>query len=291
MLKGTYTALITPFKGPHNKIDFDCLELLLEEQLKNNIEGVVVLGTTGETPTLLQEEQLSLIAFVVKKLKNQMDIIIGTGTNSTLTTIQQTKIAQDMGADKALVVTPYYNKPTQEGIYKHFEALSSETTLPLIIYNIQSRTGRNIDTDTMSLIAELPHVVGIKEASGNIEQMMDVLSKIHKPSFSVISGDDALTFPLLALGGHGVISVVSNLMPGLVKKMVDLCLEGDFEAARLLHFRLLPLFKGAFLESNPAPIKEAMNIRGLNVGGVRLPLCTVTNETRIKLHEILGALL
>ncbi|MCX6994887.1 MAG: 4-hydroxy-tetrahydrodipicolinate synthase [Chlamydiae bacterium] len=291
MLKGTYTALITPFKGPHNKIDFDCLELLLEEQLKNNIEGVVVLGTTGETPTLLQEEQLSLIAFVVKKLKNQMDIIIGTGTNSTLTTIQQTKIAQDMGADKALVVTPYYNKPTQEGIYKHFEALSSETTLPLIIYNIQSRTGRNIDTDTMSLIAELPPVVGIKEASGNIEQMMDVLSKIHKPSFSVISGDDALTFPLLALGGHGVISVVSNLMPGLVKKMVDLCLEGDFEAARLLHFRLLPLFKGAFLESNPAPIKEAMNIRGLNVGGVRLPLCTVTNETRIKLHEILGALL
>ena len=167
MLKGTYTALITPFKGPHNKIDFDCLELLLEEQLKNNIEGVVVLGTTGETPTLLQEEQLSLIAFVVKKLKNQMDIIIGTGTNSTLTTIQQTKIAQDMGADKALVVTPYYNKPTQEGIYKHFEALSSETTLPLIIYNIQSRTGRNIDTDTMSLIAELPHVVGIKEASGD----------------------------------------------------------------------------------------------------------------------------
>ncbi|MEI6531594.1 MAG: 4-hydroxy-tetrahydrodipicolinate synthase [Chlamydiota bacterium] len=291
MLKGTYTALITPFKGPHHEIDFDSLEMLLENQLKHKIEGVIVLGTTGETPTLLPEEQKALIAFVVQKLKNRMEIIVGTGTNSTRTTIHQTQIAQDMGADKALVVTPYYNKPTQEGIYKHFEALSSETTLPLVIYNIQGRTGRNIDTDTLRLIAELPHIVGVKEASGNIEQMMEVLATICKPSFAVLSGDDALTLPLIALGGRGVISVVSNLMPGLVKKMVDLSLQGDFEAARLLHFQLLPLFKGAFLESNPGPIKEAMNIAGLQAGGVRLPLCTVKNETRSKLQEILGALL
>lgn len=294
MLKGVYTALVTPFKGPDShEIDFERLDDLLEAQAASGVAGVVVLGTTGETPTLLDTEQKSLIDFVVKKLKGRLEIIVGTGTNSTLKTLHLTKLAEEAGADKALVVTPYYNKPTQEGIYKHFEVLAHQTNLPLIVYNIQGRTGRNIDTDTLTKIADLPRVVGVKEASGNIEQMMEVIAAIHhkRPDFAVLSGDDALTLPLMALGGHGVISVVSNLMPSLVKQMVDAALRGDFTSAQQLHFRLYPLFKGAFLETNPAPIKEAMNIAGFQVGGVRLPLCHVKKETTAKLQAILGELL
>lgn len=294
MLKGVYTALITPFtSNDHQQVDFEKLDQLLEEQLAHRVDGVVILGTTGETPTLLEDEQKAIIKFTVGKLKGRMEVIVGTGTNSTLKTILLTKAAEEAGADKALIVTPYYNKPTQEGIYKHFEVLSHQTTLPLIVYNIQGRTGRNIDTDTLKKIADLPRVVGVKEASGNVEQMMEVLAAIHhhRPDFAVLSGDDALTLPLLSLGGHGVISVVSNLLPGLLKEMVDSALQGDFEKARDLHYRLLPLFKGAFLETNPAPIKTAMNIAGKQVGGVRLPLCDVKQDTKAKLETILGELL
>lgn len=288
MLKGVYTALVTPFTQ-RGEVDFSSFEGLLDDQLDNGVDGVVVLGTTGETPTLLDEEQRDLIAYTVKKLKGKMKVIVGTGSNSTLKTVKNTEAAAKAGADMALVVTPYYNKPTQEGIYRHFQEVAG--LLPLIVYNIQGRTGRNIETGTLRRIADLPSVIGVKEASGSLEQMMEVLSSIERPDFAVLSGDDNLTLPLLALGGHGVISVVSNLVPGLVKEMVALGLQGHFEKARKLHFQLLPLFKGAFLETNPAPIKEALNIAGRQVGGVRLPLCDVSSETRAKLKAILQELL
>lgn len=289
MLKGTYTALVTPFNSNH-EVDFDRLEALFDEQCRHKVDGVVVLGTTGETPTLFEEEQQEIVKRALKALKGKMKVIVGTGTYATHKTIKLTQAAEEAGADAALIVTPYYNKPTQEGIYKHFEAISQNSLLPIIVYNIQGRTGRNIDTDTLKKIADLPTVIGVKEASGNIEQMMEVLS-LQRPDFSVLCGDDALTLPLIALGGHGVISVVSNLVPALVKKMVDAALAGDFSSAQKLHYQLLPLFKGAFLESNPAPIKEALNIAGFQVGGVRLPLCGVKAETRDKLKAILAGLL
>lgn len=284
-LKGTYTAMITPMQQD-SEIDYNGFRTHVKTQLESGIDGLVPLCTTSETPTLAEEEEVELIKIAMDERAKyeqatgaHIPIMIGAGSNNTKDALRYAQRAKEAGADAALVVTPYYNKPSQAGIVKHFETVCA-VGIPIVAYNIQGRTGVNIATDTLAKIAELPNVVGVKEASGNIQQMADVIAKIklHKPDFSVMSGDDALTLPLLALGGDGVISVVSNLAPKRVKAMVDAALRGEFSAARELHFGLLPIFKAAFVEGNPSSIKCAMNLKGLPAGSVRAPLVDVSED-------------
>jgi len=290
LLKGSYTALITPFKN--GEVDFDGLIKLINYQLANNIDGLLVLGTTGETPTLTQEEQIEIIKVSKKTINGKVPLMVGTGAYSTYKTIENTRIAKELGADIALIVTPYYNKPTDEGLYRHFLEVSSNVDIPIVVYNIQSRTGKNIDTPVLKRIAQLKNIIGVKEASGNINQMMDVIQSIvsYKPDFSVMCGDDALTLPLISVGGLGVISVVSNIVPQRVVKMVNSALNGDFNLARKIHYEILPLIKGIFIETNPIPIKTAMNMLGMPSGEVRLPLCEMQEYNRNKLKSILDSM-
>ena len=251
----------------------------------------LALGTTAETPTLdektgSEEDKIIEIVFEeVRKFEKTSDkkipVILGAGSNNTKDAILYCERAKKVGADAALVVTPYYNKPSKEGIFRHFEAVS-KVGIPIVVYNIQGRTGLNIPTDLMERIAELPNIAGVKEASGNISQMMDVIAKIKskKQDFAVLSGDDGLTLPLMATGGDGVISVVSNLAPALVAQMVTEGLKGNFDKAREIHYRLLPFFKAAFVDGNPTSIKYAMSIKGFCKPYVRLPLVEVTDSAK-----------
>ena len=285
-IKGVITALITPFTQS-GEVDYEGLRANIRFQIEQGVSGILPLGTTGETPTLTREEQDEIIKISVEEAKGKVLVMVGTGTNSTKTTIKYTQRAQELGADMALVVTPYYNKPTQEGIYQHFKAVTQSVSLPVMIYNIQGRTGKNIETSTMQRIAALPNVVSVKEASGDVNQMGDVLSSIANDSFTVMSGDDGLTLPLLSLGGMGVVSVVSNLVPGKVVEMVNSGLSGNFTKARELHLELLPLFKGAFIESNPQPIKYLMARAGMAAGPCRLPLMELSVGNKPLLDDLL----
>lgn len=290
-MKGLYTVVVTPFTKNY-QLDKENLRQHLRFQLEHGVDGIVVLGTTGEAPTLSHAEKEAVIRIAVEEVKGRAHLMVGTGSYSTQQTIEDTLKAQDLGADAALVVTPYYNKPTQEGLYLHFKALAEATTLPICVYNIQGRTGVNVQTDTLARIATLSNILGVKEASGNVSQMSDVIETIarHRSGFNVLSGDDGLTLPLLALGGHGIFSVVSNLVPGPVKKMVDLSLAGHFEEARNLHYALAPLFKNAFIETNPSPIKAALQMCGRSAGPCRLPLCDLRPENNAKLQKIVEQL-
>lgn len=286
-MKGVHTAIITPFK-PNGSYDEEGFKELLEKQVEAGVQGIVVLGTTGETPTLKSEEKKRIIQFARKQISTSTKLIVGTGTNATETSIEETLLAEALGADGALVVAPYYNKPTQEGLYFHYKAITEATKLPLIIYNIAGRTGVNIQTSTLKRLLNYPSIVGVKEASGNILQMMDVIEmRDHeRPDFKVLSGDDNLTLPLMAAGGDGVISVISNLVPELVVKLYSLCSKGDFEEARKLHYQLQPLFKGAFIETNPIPIKTLMHFSGLPSGPCRLPLSLPLPENEKSLRHL-----
>lgn len=286
-LKGTFTAMITPMKK-NGAVDYEGFRKHIKNQLKAGIDGLVPLCTTSETPTLDEDEEDKMLDIIMeeraaykKATGKNVPIIVGTGSNNTRDAVRYTQRAKEAGADAALVVTPYYNKPSQEGIYRHFAAVS-KVGLPILVYNIQGRTGTNIATDTLARIADLPNIIGVKEASGNINQMGDVIAKVKSkhPNFAVLSGDDGLTLPLLSLGGDGVVSVVSNLAPKEVKAMVDAGLKGKFEEARKVHFRLLPIFKGAFVDGNPTSIKYAMNLKGLPAGGVRAPLVEVNANAK-----------
>ncbi len=285
--KGTYTALVTPFKN--DNVDYEGLKRNIQFQIAEGIEGIVPLGTTGETPTLSEEEQEKIIKLCIETAKGKVKIMVGTGSNSTKNTIEKTQRAKDLGADAVLIVTPYYNKPTQEGIFQHFKAVSDAVDIPIVVYNIQGRSGVNIETSTLLRIAKLQGIIGVKEASGNINQMMDVIRLIQTshPHFSVLSGDDGITVPLIALGGKGVVSVVSNLIPGKIVRMVNAASQGNIVLARQLHYDLLLLFQTAFIETNPIPIKEAMNMCGMAAGNCRLPLCEMKPENREKLKKVL----
>lgn len=272
-LNGTFTALITPFLDDGG-VDYVALEQLIESQIEYE-NGLLALGTTGETPNLLPEEKKDIIKLVVKKSRDKVPVMVGTGTNSHYETIKDTKQAKELGADFALIVTPYYIKPNDEGIFQHFEKIN-EIGIPLVVYNIQGRTCKNISTNLLERLAELENVVGVKEASGSISQMMDVIANLSE-DFSVLSGDDSMALPLLSLGGKGVVSVVSNLYPGEISEMINYGLSGDFERAKDLHYRLLPFFRAAFVETNPIPIKAAMAMRGLIKENYRLPLCGLNN--------------
>lgn len=283
-LSGVYTAIITPF-DKEGKLDELGLRKNIQFQIKNGVDGIVALGTTGESPTLDEAEKELVIKIAREETKGKTVLIVGTGSYSTQHAIHNSKRALQLGADYALVVTPYYNKPTQEGLYLHFKAISEATSLPMIIYNIQGRTGQNIQTETLKRLAKLPNIIGIKESSGNIAQIQEVIYSIknERPEFCVLSGDDYITLPLIAMGGDGVISVVSNLCPALVKQMTTAALAGDFAKARKIHYELTPIFVGAFIETNPMPIKAAMNHVGMSAGGCRLPLCDLQPDNHRKL--------
>ncbi len=287
-VRGVHTAIVTPFDAKGG-LDEEGLVRNLHFQMHHGVDGIVALGTTGESPTLLPFERERIILRCVAETNGKTLLTVGTGSYSTQQTIEHTLQAEDLGADMALVVTPYYNKPTQEGLYRHFKAVSEAVGIPIIIYNIQGRTSQNLQTDTLKRLADLPNITGIKEASGNILQINEVMELIarHRPSFSVMSGDDCLTLSVMALGGDGVISVVSNLIPAQIKALVQAFDRGDYAAARDLHYQLMPLFRGAFIETNPIPIKAAMNLCGMAAGGCRLPLCELLPENAKKLHELL----
>lgn len=283
-LQGTITALITPFI--HQKLDLQGLIKNIGHQISSGVNGILLLGTTGEGSTLTPQEKAQVIAAAVHEAKGKVPILVGTGSNSTHQTIENTLQAKSLGADGALVVTPYYNRPTQEGIYRHFEALTEAVDFPIILYNIPSRCGTNIDTHTVLRIAALPNIIGIKEASGSVSQAADILAASSQfPNFKLFSGDDALTIPMMALGAAGIISVVSNLVPKEMVAMTKAALQGDFEEARKMHFEWLPLFKAAFIETNPIPIKALMEICGMPAGSCRLPLYQMAEENLNKLRH------
>jgi len=288
--RGAYTALITPMKE-NGDVDYDGFKRLINFQLEEGIDGLVPLGTTGETPTLDNDEQERLIRLSVDEVKGKVPVIIGAGSNDTKHMTGYVKRAKDMGADAALVVTPYYNKPNDDGLIRHFEAAAA-VGLPIVVYNIASRTGRNIPAPLMEKIAAIRGIAGVKEASGDLNQMADILHTIALPRksgenpFYVLSGDDGFTLPLAALGGDGVVSVISNLVPAKVKALTKACLAGDFVEARKLHYELAPLAKAAFVETNPAPIKLAMSWAGLPAGPTRLPLGKLSGASEALLRKV-----
>ena len=274
--RGAWTALVTPMTES-GEINYEGFRELIEFQLSQGIDGILPLGTTGETPTLEESEEEKLLEIAVKTAKGKAQIMAGAGSNDTKHMIRYVERAKKVGADCALVVTPYYNKPNDDGLFRHFEE-AGKIGIPIIVYNIASRTGRNIPTPLMEKISHIPNIVGVKEASGDINQMGDVIREIAIPKqkeggkFLVFSGDDGMTLPLLSLGGDGVISVISNLFPAKVKALVWAALEGRYEEARAIHFELLPFVKAAFVETNPIPIKQALNWAGHKVGPARMPL-------------------
>ena len=284
MLKGTSTALITPFTN--DKIDFDDLEKLLKYQLDGGVNSLVILGTTGEPCTMSREEKISVVRFVVDFVKGRLPIIVGAGANSTYETIENAKLFTDLGADGFLMVTPYYNKCTQAGLVAHFTKVAEKISLPIILYNVPSRTGVNMTPETFSTLADIDNIVAVKEASGNMEQIEECL-RLSKDKAEVISGDDSLTVPIMAMGGSGVISVASNILPRFVSHMTASVLNGDIMSAVDMQLKLLPLVKALFSEVNPIPVKKASELLGLSSGEIRLPLTKMTEKNAVVLERIL----
>jgi 4-hydroxy-tetrahydrodipicolinate synthase len=273
-------------------VDYDGFRELIESQIQGGISGLVPLGSTGESPVLDDDEKETLIRTIVAAVHGRLPVIVGTGSNSTRIAVAYTRRAKELGADAALVVTPYYNKPNDEGLLRHFETIAKEG-LPLLIYNIASRTGRNIDAGLMERLAAIPGIIGVKESSGDLNQMGDIIKhtalkrRAAGKDFSVLSGDDGLTLPLLALGGDGIISVVSNLVPARVAALTKAGLDGDFEQARRIHYELLPLIKAVFVETNPIPIKAALTLAGKPAGPTRLPLGALSKSNEALLRQVM----
>ena len=286
MYSGCLVAMITPFRD--GQVDEPALRDLVRFHLKNGTDGLVPCGTTGESVSMTEEEQIRVIEIVVEEVNGKIPVIAGTGTNSTAKTVKLTKLAQKVGADAALVVTPYYNKPTQQGLYLHFEAVAKETELPLVLYNVPSRTSVNMLPETVARLAKIPTIVAIKEASGSMDQASQIIESVP-PEFAVLSGDDSLTLPLLSLGGTGVISVVGNIAPAAMSELVRAYRSGNVARARELHYQLFELCRAMFIETNPIPIKTAAGILGLCSPELRLPMCPPSEATRQKLEASLQA--
>ncbi len=288
MFQGVFTAIVTPF-NEDTSINEKDLKKLLDFNIENGVSGIVPMGTTGESPTLNHDEHVHVIEIVCKHVNKRVPVIAGTGSNSTREALFMTSRAKDLGADASLQVAPYYNKPTQEGFYRHFTAIADEADLPIIIYNIPGRSGKNIETDTIVRLSEHPNIIGVKEASGSLPQIMDVIDRTPD-DFIVLSGDDNLTLPLMAAGGKGVISVASNIIPDRMNALVKAGLNGDFEKMRKLHYELLPFFKVEFIETNPIPIKTALAMKGMIKEVFRLPMCEMYPENKKKLKRVLEEL-
>lgn len=275
-LNGVFTAIVTPFSN--GKVDFKKLADLVEFQIESGVDGIVPAGTTGESPTLTIDEHSQVIETVISVAKSRCLTIAGTGANSTAEAIHLTQMAKRAGADASLQVTPYYNKPTQEGLYMHFSTIADETEIPLVLYNIPSRTGIPIAVETISRLSKNSNIIAVKEAGGSVERVSAILDACD---ITILCGDDSLTIPMMSVGAKGVISVASNIIPREVKEMVDAFAKGNAEKAKMLHMKFYSLFRDIFLETNPIPIKAAMAIKGLlDKEEYRLPLCPITNKNR-----------
>jgi 4-hydroxy-tetrahydrodipicolinate synthase len=283
MFRGAIVAIVTPFKN--GKVDEAALRKLVEFQIKNGTDGIVPCGTTGESSTLSHEEHDRVIEVVIDAAKKRVPVIAGTGSNSTAEAIRLTRHAYKAGADGALMVCPYYNRPTQEGLYQHYKAIAEAVPIPIIVYNIPGRTGVNINPDTLARLAKIKNIVGVKEASGSIKQMSDVIH-LCGPKFDVLSGDDLFTLPLMAMGGHGVISVISNVAPADMAAMVDAFVAGDLKKARTLHYKMVPLIDILFVETNPTPVKAVLAMMKKISYEVRLPLYKLSDANYEKLKKI-----
>jgi 4-hydroxy-tetrahydrodipicolinate synthase len=283
--QGSIVALITPFRN--GQVDEPKLRELVEFHVTQGTDGIVPCGTTGEDPGLSHAEHERVVEVIVETAAGRLPVIAGTGSNSTAHTVDLSRHAERAGAAAALVVSPYYNKPTQEGLYRHFRTVAEAITLPVFVYNIQSRTAVNVETDTLArLHRDCQNVVGVKEASGSLDQMSQVMGACG-PDFIMLSGDDNLTLPLMSVGGRGVISVIANIVPREVADLTHAALDDDWKRARELHYRLYPLAKAAFLETNPIPIKEAMAMAGMIEPEFRLPMCRMGEANRERLRTIL----
>jgi len=285
MLSGSIVAIVTPFKD--NKIDEEKLKSLVEYHVSNGTNGILPCGTTGESPTLNHEEHQRVIQICIDTAKGRIPILAGTGSNSTAEAVSLTQHAAKAGANAALIVTPYYNKPSQEGLYRHFKMVADSAGIPIILYNIAGRTARNIETPTMARLAQdCKNIIGVKEASGSLDQMQAVKAACPE-NFLLFSGDDALTLPILSIGGVGVISVAANIIPKDVLALIDAYNKGKTDEAQKIHYKMLPLIKALFLDTNPIPVKIAMGLMGLCSNELRLPLCPMSPESLSKLKNAL----
>jgi len=286
MFKGVFTAIITPFKED-GSLDEECLKKLIDFNISNGVSGIVPCGTTGESPTLSHPEHDRVIELTVQHVNERVPVIAGTGSNSTAEAIRLSKHAEEVGADGLLIVNPYYNKPTQEGLYRHFKAVADAVRVPVVVYNIKGRTGVNVETATLvRLMKDCDNIQAVKEASGDLEQMKQVIAQ-RKEGFAVLSGDDNITLDLIKAGGNGVVSVASNIVPDRMVAMVKAALDGNFSEAEKLNSSLGPLFEVEFIETNPIPIKCGLAFKGMCNEVYRLPMCELRPENKEKLKEVL----
>jgi 4-hydroxy-tetrahydrodipicolinate synthase len=286
MFKGVFTAIVTPFNEDES-VDEESLKKLIDFNIENGVAGIVPCGTTGESPTLNDEEQKRVIELTVQHVNGRVPVIAGTGSNCTKHAIEMTKYAEEVGADGALLVNPYYNKPTQEGLYRHFKAIADSVKISCVVYNIKGRTGVNVETPTLMRLAnDCKNIVAVKEASGSIEQIKEVISQ-RPEGFSVLSGDDNITLELIKAGGDGVISVASNLVPDKMSRMVKLALEGNFDEAEKINAELSRLFEAEFIETNPIPIKYMLSLKGMCKEVYRLPMCELSDEHKQEVKKLL----
>ncbi len=285
MFKGSIVAIVTPFRN--GKVDEQKLRDLIEMHIKNGTSGIVPCGTTGESATLSFEEHDKVIEITIDQARKRIPVIAGTGSNSTEEAVMLTRHAQKSGADASLQVSPYYNRPTQNGLYEHFKAIANAVKIPIILYNIASRTGVNIEPETIARLAkDCKNIVGVKEASGSLDQMSRIKALCGE-KFDLISGDDSLTLPVLGIGGTGIISVVANIVPADVAELVNAFERNDIKRAQELHYKLLPLIKAMFLETNPIPVKTAMGLLGMCEPDLRLPMCAMSQDNLEKLKKAL----
>lgn len=281
------TAMVTPFDA-NGEIDFDATRNLVNHLLDNGTDGLVVAGTTGESPTLTHNEKLQLFQFVKEVVDGRAPVIAGTGSYDTRDSIELTKEATEIGVDGIMLVTPYYNKPSQEGLYQHFRAIAESTHLPIMLYNIPGRSVINMEPATVIRLSEIDNIVSIKEASGNLDSVSEIISKTPD-NFTVYSGDDSMTLPLLSVGGTGIVSVAAHVIGNEMQEMVTRFKKGDVEYAASVHRQLLPMMKILFTAPNPTPVKEALNRIGVQVGGVRLPLVPLNDTERAVLYKVLAS--
>jgi len=282
MFKGSFVAIVTPFKK--GKVDRQRFRELVEFHIENGTDGIVPAGCTGEAATLTHEEQKALIKFTCEVVNGRVPVVAGAGSNSTAEAIALTKYSKRAGADGVLSITPYYNKPTPEGQYRHYEAIAKSCDIPVMVYNVPSRTGISIKPETVARLSKIENIAAIKEASGSLDQVSQIISLCD---ITVLSGDDSLTLPMMSVGAKGVVSVVANVIPGEVHEMTKEYLEGSNEEARRLHYRILPLCKAMFIETNPLPVKTSLKMLGMSNGEMRLPLCEMQAENRVKLKKAL----
>jgi 4-hydroxy-tetrahydrodipicolinate synthase len=287
MFKGVITALVTPLRNDH--LDEEALRRLVDEQISAGIDGLVPVGTTGESPTLSNEEHIRVVEIVVQEARKRVPVIAGTGSNSTREAIELTAAAKAVGADGTLQVTPYYNKPTQDGLYRHFKAVVDAVALPMIAYNVPGRTGCDLLPETIARLCELPLMVGVKEATGNLQRAAQIIARVGD-RLTLLSGDDATAMPFYAVGGNGCISVVSNVAPADMAAMWDAAAAGNWSRARELHYKVFPLSEGLFIEANPIPVKAAMAMMGKITDEIRPPLYAMAGANREKVRKILADL-